>query len=61
MNDLAQFYLDQLKRIARRLEDNGHLFSADEQALIRMQAKAVEATVDRNMVIKLYSHNEDDI
>jgi hypothetical protein len=61
MNDLAQYYLAQLKYIAYKLEYEGQKFSADEQALIRMQARAVEATVDRNMIIKLYSHDEDDI
>jgi hypothetical protein len=49
-----------LKALAKELENNGKLFSADEQATIRSAARSVEATVDRNLAIRLYSHNEDD-
>ena len=52
--------LDKLKAIQRELERNGKKYSVDEQALIRMQAQSIKATVEANMTNKKYSFNEDD-
>lgn len=52
--------LKQLNKIAKELENNGKKYSVDEQSLIRFAANSIVATVNRNLVIKDYSYNEDD-
>jgi hypothetical protein len=50
----------QLRDIADVLETNPGLYSADEQAFLRLAAKAVVDIVQMNERLGKYSHNEDD-
>jgi hypothetical protein len=52
--------LDDLKKIQRELEKNGNKYSVDQQALMRLAAQGIKATVESNMICKKYSYNEDD-